>query len=422
MNLIRKAYEWLGNAFEFRDGQFHRTWYTQETKSGIRITERNALQTVALLRAVSIIAGSGASLPIDVTKRLPGGRRERLQDHPAERLLDNVANPEMSVMDFRHFLWVSYLLWGNAYALIVRRPGSAEPIGLWPLQPDCMEIKRRETSRELVYIYTPPGTGTPKPYEASEILHVRGISLDGIVGLSPIQLAAESIGFNRVIEQYGSRFVGRGSGQRVAISYPNPNISDPQIEQLQRDWEARYGSIESYDRPVVLKAGGTATVIGVNPKDAMFIEMTGMSDERMAMLYGIPPHMMGIVSKVTSWGTGIEQQKQGFLDFTMQTHLSFHEKAYERSLLTSKEIEVAIKHNTAAFLRSDYKTRMEGHVLAVDHGIINRDEARALEDMEPIANGGGQIHTVQQQMVPIEMTGEIAMGGGKPGGGDATRN
>lgn len=419
MNLFRKAYDWIGNAFEFRNGHFQRVWYSPETKSGIRITERNALQTVALLRAVSIIAGLGASLPIDVTERLPEGRRKRLQDHAAEKLLDNVANPEMSVMDFRHFLWLSYLLWGNAYALIVRRPGSTEPIGLWPLQPDCMEVKRREISRELVYIYTPPGTGQPKPYEAREILHVRGISLDGIMGLSPIQLAAESIGFNRVIEQYGSRFVGKGSGQRIAISYPGTVVSEDQIEKLQRDWEAKYSSIESYDRPVILKAGGVATVIGVNPKDAMFIEMSGMSDERIAMLYGVAPHMMGIVSKVTSWGTGIAEQKQGFLDFTMRTHLSFHEKAYERSLLTEKETEVSIKHNTAAYLRENYKARMDGHSVAVDKGIMNRDEVRALEDMEPIANGGGKVYTVQQQFVPIEMTGEIAMRGGEPGGSDA---
>lgn len=421
MNIIRKAYDWIGNTFQFTNGQFQRVWMTPETKSGIRVSERSALQIVAIYRAASIICGAGAALPIDVTERTPDGRRVKREDHPVERLLDVEPNPEMSTMDLRHFLWMSYLLWGNGYALIVRRPGNdRKPIGLWPLQPDCMEVKRNESTGELVYLYTPPNTGTPKPYGMGDILHVRGLSLDGINGISAIQAAAESLGLNQAIQHYAAKFMSGGAAQRLAISFPNPNIQEDQIEQLRRDWASKYGSIDSYDRPVILKAGGTATAIGINPRDAMLIELMQLTDERCAMLFGIPPHMLGLVSKTTSWGTGIGEQKQGFHTFTMQPHLVFHEKAYERCLLDRKEeSQVSIKHNVAAYLRSDYKGRMEGHVMAVDHGILNRDEARALEDLEPIPGGGGQIYTVQQQYVPIDMTGEIAIGAGGGTGGNA---
>lgn len=408
--LAAKAYNWMGDYFQFRNGQFERVWATPETKSGIVINERNALGTVALLRAVSIIAGA-AGLPIDVTRR-NGSRRERLQGHPAELLLDNQPNPEMSTMDLRHFQWLSYLLWGNSYTLIVRRPDEdGTPIALWPLQPDCMEVKRRESTGELVYLYTPPGTGIPKPYPMDEILHIRGISLDGINGLSPIRLAAESLGLNRSMEQYAARFMKGGMGQRVIVNLNNPNVNDQQIEQLQRDWDARYGGIDNYDRPVFFRSDGKVATVGVNPRDAQLIELMQLNDEKVAMLYGVPPHMMGLVSKTTSWGTGIAEQKLGFTTFTLQTHLTFFEKAYERCLLSDKDREVSIKHNLDAYLRADYKTRMEGHATAVDKGLMNRDEARALEDMDPIEDGSGKIYTVQQQFVPLGMTGEIAMRG-----------
>jgi HK97 family phage portal protein len=394
MNILKKAYDWIGATFGYANGQFQRVWFPPETKSGIVVTPRNSLETITVIRCVSIIAGAGAALPIEVVSK-SGDYRMPLPDHPVSKLLNSRPNDQMSSMDFRHFLWVSYLLWGNAYAVIVRRPGSGEPIGLWPLMPEAMQVQRT-TSGDLIYIYTPPG-GIPKPYRSNEILHVRGISLDGLTGLSIISLAAEAIGYGRALDTYGSKLIRGGAAQRIAVTFPNPNISEESIQQLVREWETRFGNAEYYDRPVVLKAGGTVSNIGINPKDAQFLELTKMTDERIATLFGVPPHMLGMVDKTTSWGTGIGEQKQGFLTFTLQPHLVFHEKAYDRSLLVDDN--TAIRHNVNSFLRSDFKTRMDGYSTAVDKGLMNRNEVRALEDLPPF--DGGELYTVQAQMVPV---------------------
>jgi len=404
MNPFRKAWQWFVSQV-YRNGEFQIIWGGGvDTYAGKTITPQSALQTVAVLRCVDLIASAGASLPIDVYEKR-GGRRRKI-DHPVERVLDVEPNPDMSAQDLRAFLWASMLLWGNGYAKIVRRGNrpDGEVISLWPLQPDFVAVKRDSDGR-LYYEYRTSGAEVER-YEAWQIFHVRGLSADGVIGLSPIALARNAIALNQATEEYGARFYRHGAGQRIAIQYP-AKLSQDAIKNIRESFEQQYGSVANAHRIAVLEQGATATTLGIPPRDAQFLEQQQFSDEKIAMLFGVPPHMIGLVSKSTSWGTGIAEQKNGFATFTLLPRIGYWESAIRRSLLTEadKRRGIYVKHNLAAFLRANAKERMEAYALAVDKGLMSRDEVRALEDMDPIPDGTGRLYTVQSQYVPLSAIG-----------------
>lgn len=409
MNIFKKAYDWIGDQFGFQNGQFIRLGLNSSTYTGKSITPNTSLQTIAVLRCVTLLAGAGASLPIDVFVK-KGARRTPFDNHPVELLLDSTPNPEMSSMDFRAMLWAHFLLWGNAYAHIVWDGNRV--IALWPLMPDCMEIRRHEKTGDLLYLYTPPGKSAV-PYEAANILHIRWFTLDGINGLSPIALARQSIGRSQSAEEFGAKYFANGARPSLVFEYPQ-KLGDVAIKNLRDSFQENWGGIENAHKVAVAEQGAKITALSINPKDSQFLEQEQFGDERIAMLYGLPPTMLGMTSKSTSWGTGIAEQKMGMLTFTLAPLLTLFEKAFERCLLKKNEQRLYIKHNLAAFLRADIKTRFLSYGMAVDKGLLNRDECRAYEDLDPIPDGKGQVFTVQSQMIPIEMAGKITKPSKKP--------
>lgn len=414
MQIFRRAYDWLGDTFGFSNGQFVRLYLNPTTYSGRNITPKTSLQTISVLRCATLIAGAGASLPVDVYARR-GGRVVHEDTHAVEFVLDSQPNPWMSPMDFRAMMWLSFLLWGNAYALKVMDGGRL--VALWPLQADCMEIKATEGG-DLLYLYTPPGKGKAVPYEQKDILHIRWYSLDGVNGLSAIEQARQAISRQQDAEEYGARFFRNGARPSVVMEYPN-KLGPQAIENLRKSFEEVYGGVENAHKIAVLEQGATLKTLSVSARDAQFLEQEQYSDERIAMLFGIPPHMVGLVSKTTSWGTGISEQTLGFMKYTLEPLLVFWEKALERCLLNNtRESRFFIKHNINAFLRADIKARFDAYAVAVDKGIMCRDEPRKLEDLDPIPDGSGQMFTVQAQMIPLNMAGKVTQPSA-PGGSNA---
>jgi HK97 family phage portal protein len=402
VNIFRRAINWI-NAMVYQNGEFVQVLgggYV--TRTGKAITPMTALQTIAVLRCVRLIAEAGASLPIDVYEKR-GGKRRSVDDHPVEYLLDVEPNNEMSAMDFRVMMWASLLLWGNGYARIARA-GDGRPVALWPLAPAAMTIERLPSNGivegGLVYIYR--ANGEDVRYQPSEILHIRGFSVDGISGLSPIALAREGIALNQSAEEYGSRYYQHGARPSVHFEYPG-KLSPEAYKNLSDSLQNSFGGLQNAHRIMLTEEGLKATALQINPRDSQFLEQRQFNDEQIAMLFGVPPHMIGLVSKSTSWGTGIEQQTLGFVTYTLAPLIAYWEHDVRRKLFDRKS-GLYIKHNLAAFLRADIKTRFEAYGHGVDKGIFNRNEVRAWEDLDPYP--GGEVYTVQSQMIPIQLAGK----------------
>jgi len=397
----------LGDRYVFTNGRFERLWNSGDgLPNSVTVTPETAIRTASVMRCVTLIAGVAASLPIDVYERI-GNRREKRQDHPVEKRLDSQPNPEMSAYSFRFALWAHFLLWGNAYARKVMANGRL--VALWPLHPECMTVSREKTGlRRLLYEYLDPVSGTREVWTDAEILHIPNFSFDGIVGLSVIEQNRLGVSLGQVATRNAARAMVQTARPTLNLEVPHALGDVARTQILERLIEETTG--EGSGRPLITENGSRLQVLNVPFKDQAYLETIQATDEQVAMMFGVPPAMVGILSKTTSWGTGVDSLKQGFLDFTLAPMLKGHEGAYERSLLTERESELYIKHNTGAYLRMNVLQQMQAFALAIRHRILSPNEARAILDM----NGyeGGDEYFAQMQDLPISAALE-----NKPDGG-----
>lgn len=406
--LRAKAAEFiLPQGWVYRNGGFWRDWGEEGNPSGVSVTPESSLQTVAVMRCVKLIAGVAASLPIDVIERV-GDRREKRPNHPVEKLLDYAPNPEMTAFNLRFAMWAHYLLWGNAYCL--KATVGSRTVALWPLNPALVNVTRNDNG-DLVYDYLSPKTGERIRYESSQIVHVRNFTLDGINGLSAIQQAALAVGLNQAAEKSSAAMMRRGPKQSVVMEIP-VQLSNEAREAIRKAWMETNAGYENAGALAIAEAGTKIQPLSMPAGDIQLLEQMGASDEKMAMIFGVPPSMIGITSKTTSWGSGIEMLKQGFLDFTLAPDLKSFAQEWERALLSPAESQFSIKHNVGAFLQMDMLKTIQALVLAIKGRVMNPNEARAFMDMNAYA--GGDEFFAQMQDLPIEAAMNNTGGGNGP--------
>lgn len=235
--------------------------------SGVVINEETAMQSTAVLACVRILAETIASLPLPVYRRLAGGGKERATDHYLYSILHDQPNPEMTSFEFREALMGHLALWGNAYAEVVR--DEAGRVGaLWPLRPDRMRVSRDDQGLRYEYILP---DGTIAIFRQQNIMHIRGLSSDGIVGYSPIRLAREAIGLTLATEEFGARFFGQGSRPSGILEHPG-RLSPEAKKNLRESWEEMHSGLTGAHRIAILEEGLTWRQIGIPPEDAQFLQ------------------------------------------------------------------------------------------------------------------------------------------------------
>lgn len=206
--------------------------------SGISVNERTAMQTTAVYSCVRILAEAIASLPLHLYRYTDKGK-ERVFDHPLYHILHDEPNEEMTSFVFREVLMSHLLIWGNAYAQIIR-DGRGQVLGLYPLLPDKMEVDRAENG-ELYYIYTRNTEENPnfKDYgriylRREDVLHIPGLGFDGLVGYSPIAMAKNAVGMTLACEEYGASFFANGATPGGVLEHPGV-LKDPAKVRLNSD-------------------------------------------------------------------------------------------------------------------------------------------------------------------------------------------
>lgn len=354
------------------------------TTAGVAVHEATAEGLDAVYACVRVLADSIAQVPFKLFRRLPDGGREPDEGHPLYPLLHRLPNPEMSSFDLRATMARWLFLWGNAYAEIVRRP-NGEIQSLWPLRADRMTVDRDSNNRLRYRYHLADGSERTYRFDAYRppIWHWRINALDGVVGRSPIRLQRESLGLAQAARDYGAGYFGSGGRPAGALTVPTPNLDERQAQVIKR----RFMESRQAHEPVVLGNGATWTSITVPPEDAQFIETQRFSTESICRIFGVPPFMVGATEKSTSWGSGIEEQKIGFVTFTLSPHFEQIQQATARDLLTVKSFET---HDALfvlnAFARGDVSRRYSAY-LSGHNRWLTTNEIRALEDLNPIAGG-----------------------------------
>ena len=370
------------------------------SSSGKSVSEKTALQTTAVYACVRILAETIASLPLHTYRYSPGGK-EKVQDHPLYPLLHSEPNPEMTSFVFRETLMGHLLLWGNAYAQIIR-DGRGRVLGLYPLLPSKMLVSRTDQGI-LFYQYEKDG----QTYFLSnqEVLHIPGLGFDGLVGYSPIAMAKNAIGMAIATEEYGAKFFANGASPGGVLEHPGV-VKDP--GKIRESWNAVYQGSGNAHRVAVLEEGMKFQPIGIPPEQAQFLETRKYQLNEIARIFRIPPHMIGDLEK--SSFSNIEQQSLEFVMYTLDPWVIRWEQAIQRALLSGGEKrQYFVKFNVDGLLRGDYQSRMNGYAVGRQNGWLSANDIRELENLNRISPElGGDLYLINGNMTKLADAGMFA--------------
>lgn len=360
--------------------------------SGVAITERSALSDPTVFACVRVLADTVGQLPLKVYRRQGNGAQPD-RKHPLYTLLHDLPNPEMTAFEMQAAMTGHLALWGNAFAEVERNK-VGEIKGLWPLRPDSMQLAR-DQQKNRVWLYTLPTgeqvkwTWTNPATTPAPILHIRGFG-DGWVGYSPLSLHRNAMGLTLAASEYGARLFSNGSRPSGVLQVPT-KLDEAVAKRIRESWEAAHRGLSQANRIAVLESGVTWQQVGINPDDAQFLETRKFQVAEICRIFRVPPHMVADVERSTSWGTGIEQQQIGFLQYSLMPWLVAWEQACARDLLTIKSFEThQVRFVVDGLLRADAKTRNETYQIMRQNGVINADRWCELENIEPIGGDKGQ--------------------------------
>jgi HK97 family phage portal protein len=379
------------------------------SSAGKNVNERSAMQMTAVYSCVRILAEAVAGLPLHLYRYKEDGGKERAIDNNLYHLLHDEPNKEMSSFIFRETLMTHLLLWGNAYAQIIRN-GKGEVVALYPLMPNKMQVDRDENG-ELYYIYTRSSDeaktmdGVTVYLTPRDVLHIPGLGFDGLVGYSPIAMAKNAIGLAIATEEYGAKFFANGAAPSGVLEHPG-TIKDP--SRLRENWNSTFGGSANSGKVAVLEEGMKYTPISISPEQAQFLETRKFQIDEIARIFRVPPHLVGDLEK--SSFSNIEQQSLEFVKYTLDPWVIRWEQSLSRALLNEDEKrKYFFKFNLEGLLRGDYESRMSGYAVARQNGWMSANDIRELENMDKIpAEDGGDLYLINGNMLPLNKAGAYA--------------
>ena len=391
----------LGGQFSFLSGG---------TTSGKTVNATTAMQMTAVYSCVRILSEAVAGLPLHLYQYNDSGGKEKALDHPLYRLLHDSPNEEMTSFIFRETLMGHLLLYGNAYAQIIRN-ARGEVIALYPLMPNKMEVDR-DTRGRLFYLYTRSqddalgkGRDSQVTLTPTDVLHIPGLGFDGLIGYSPIGMAKNAIGMALATEEYGARFFANGASPGGVLEHPGI-MKDP--DKVKASWNAAYQGSSNAHRVAVLEEGMKYQPIGIAPEQAQFLETRKFQIDEIARIFRVPPHMLADLEK--SSFSNIEQQSLEFVKYTLDPWVCRWEQSMYRALLSESEKErYFVKFNLDGLLRGDYASRMNGYATARQNGWMSANDIRELENLDKIpAEKGGDLYLINGAMTKLEEAGAFA--------------
>lgn len=359
--------------------------------SGMRVTEKTAFGMPAVYRAVALISGGCAAVPL------------RGYDHNDELTridMPILANPcpGMTSFEFWEFVYTCLMTWGNFYGRKVMNP-RGQITAVVPLRPDTVKVG---TNKRAVTSDNPTGklfqiagdNGGEDVATPTEIMHIPGLGYDGITGVSPIRLAAQGIGMALAAEKYSAKQFSSGS-LMAGVLQTEQRITPEQADELAARWRSKVAGLARAHDIVALGAGAKFQPIQFPNSDIQMIESRKFQVVEIARIFGIPPHMLGDVEKSTSWGTGIEQQSIGFVTYTLKPWLTRVEQRVSLEIIPGGKFA---KYDLNNLMRGDSQQRAAYYTAMHLMGALNADEIRAEEGLSPLPDGKGQDY-----MKPLNM-------------------
>ena len=412
--------EWMG--LKARDGpqlpevtdmvrDSGQTFVFGRADSGERVDEKSAMQIATVYACVRLLAETVAGLPLQLYKYTDASEngKERAREHPLYKILYRQPNPEMTSFSFRETMMTHLLLWGNAYAQIIR-DGKNNVLSLYPLLPEFVEVDRDEKG-QIYYIYHAytdevPGKNNRDIYfRYDEIFHVPGLGFNGLVGFSPIAMMKNALGTTIAVEKYGSSFFKNGAQPSGVLEHPGV-LKDP--SKIRENWTAVYGGANNAHKVAVLEEGMTYKAISLPPEDSQFLSTRQFGVEEICRIFRVPPHLVQDLEHATY--TNIEHQSLDFCMHTLTPWLIRFEQAIVKDLLLENEQDLYFpKFNVDGLLRGDYQSRMQGYATGISNGFMSPNDVRRLENLDLIdPEKGGDDYYLNGGYVKLQDAGKFS--------------
>lgn len=403
--LLIKAYSWVGQKIGLgaQDAGFWRYWGGGDNYSGKSVNQATALQLSTVWACVRLLAETIATLPLNLYAIDRQKKASIAYGDQLYTILHDSPNGDMTAVDFWESIMAAILLWGNAYCR-KDRLGTGDLVGLTPLRPELMLPFRDRDSGDMVYRYSAPAGRID--YDTSDIFHVKGFSLDGLVGLSPIAFARNSMGAAMAIEEASAVTFARGMRPAGVLSTEQILKKDTR-DAIETKLTEKFAGAMNAGKVFVAEAGLQYKQVTMNPEDSQMLESRSFSVEELCRWYRVPPFMVGYTEKTTSWGTGLEQQNIGFLTYSLRPYLKRIEQAIWKSLISPNMRPTRFaEYNLEGLLRADSKGRAALYASAAQNGWMTRNEIRDKENVPRCDDANANKLTVQSNLLPLDDLGK----------------
>ncbi|EMZ5449362.1 phage portal protein [Providencia stuartii] len=367
------------------------------SSSGKTVSTDKALQLSAVWSCVRLLSESISTLPLKIYLHQEDGSRVIAKDHPAYRVLCRRPNAEMTPSRFMLMVVASLCLQGNAY--IEKRYIGGKLVSLQPLLPQLVTVKRLDNGL-LDYQCVEQG-GKNRPIPVKNMMHIRGFGLDGVVGLTPIQVGRNILGSAIATDETAAKIFRNGLLASGFLSSKTA-LTKEQREKL-RGYLNAFISSENAGKLMILENDLSYNGISMNPEDAQLLQSRSWSIEEICRWFRVPPFMVGHADKQSSWASSVEGMNMQFLTNTLRPLLVNIEQEINRCLLDSDDDYYA-EFSVEGLLRADSAGRAAYYTTALQNGWMSRNDVRRLENLPPIE--GGDIYTVQLNLTPIEQLGK----------------
>jgi HK97 family phage portal protein len=355
------------------------------SKTGIAVTEDSAMRLSAVFGAVRVISETIASLPWEV-KQDAGDSTRSASAHPINKLIHH-PNGMMTDFNFREVCQAHLCLHGNAF-IAIRRNEAGQPVKLIPVHPDRVEVK---VYKDEKFYTIDQGKET---FDDTEMIHILGLSFDGIIGKSVIEAARESIGLGLAADQFGGSFFGNGANVSAILTHPG-RLSDEAYKRLMASWARRYSGLDNAHKTAILEEGMNLQKVSISPQESQFLETRKFGVEDIARFFRIPLAYLGSLEN-SSTRANIEEQGIQFQRNTVLPWVKRWEAEFNRKLFPGQE-NYFIRMNMDGLLRGDISSRYSSYAVARQWGWLSVNDIRKHESLEPI--DGGDVYLQPLNMV-----------------------
>jgi HK97 family phage portal protein len=360
-------------------------------ESGVYVTGETAMRVATVFACVRIISQAVASVGREINEIDADGVARAVTSGATLRALTVEPNEYMSAFDFFVMMQAHAELWGNGYAAIERN-GRGEAVNLLPLI--SRRVAPERINGRLFYRVALMDTAGALVLPASEVLHIRGVMLDGLVGLAPINQGRQTIGLTEAAERYGSRFFKNDARPSIVLKHEK-TLSEGAARRLKADWLARYSGTSQHS-PAVLEEGLSFETVGIEPNAAQFLETRRFQRQDIAALFGVPLSMLADPD-AKSYRSG-EDDDRRFTKHSILPRTKAWEGEFNRKLFPGRGRRVA--HDLSELVRGTLKDHIGALKDGVQNALMTPNEARKRLGLPPIT-GGDQLF-LQQNMAGVD--------------------